>query len=454
MLLLSLIAVAHAGVSATDMADAMDIDATDVLSSTVTGDASAYDVFTDSGTITPTSGVNFAYLSTGDARSSSRQPGTDFAPTGSPSGDTTELDLTLTVPKDAHSFGFDFYFLSAEYPEFVGSPYNDGFEANITGSAWSGNAAIDSKGHKISINSALFTVTKSADLTGTGFDKGVGGGTGWLTVIVPADPGDTIELVLQVADASDGIYDSAVVLDNFYWSDSIVTTPVIVKDIVLDFLSPKRGPVDGSTKTDIIGSGFGVDCSASFDGIVAPTTFVDSGTLEVTPPPHAVGLVDVDVSCVGVSATLKAGYTYYDTTSGDVPPTLVSVDPHQVDVDGGDLVDVTGTGFATGATLQVDGSSVDCTVLDDAHLEFQAPAHAEGSVDVAVRNVDGLSANLPGALLYVDRPVWPPIDTGGDTGTGVTTDGKTKEVGACDASGGLQSLWLAALAFAALRRRR
>ena len=152
------------------------------------------------------------------------QNGTDFGGSGS-SGDTTTLTLTLDVPIWSSSFSFQFNFMSAEYPEWVGSIYNDFFEANLTSTAYTGNISFDASGGPININNAFFTVTSSSALTGTGFENGVGGGTGWLTTTAPVTPGETITLEFTIGDVGDGIYDSTVLIDNFQWSVDEVTEP-------------------------------------------------------------------------------------------------------------------------------------------------------------------------------------------------------------------------------------
>lgn len=456
LLLLSLLGPAFAG-DADDLAAAMEIDAADVVTATLTAaESGAYDIMSSSGTIAPMEGADFTYLFTGRI-GTSPQSGTDLGTYGA-TDDKTTLTLELTVPSTANSFTLDFYFLSAEYPEYVGSPYNDSFEANVTGTAWSGNAAIDSAGNQICINSVLFTVTKSSELTGTGYDGNVGGGTGWLTVVVPVDPGDTIELELTVYDVSDGIYDSTVVLDGFEWSTSDIDIPTIVREIDIDWLSPKRGPTDGSATTQIIGENFTETCQATFDGVETPTTYIDENTLEVVPPAHDAGMVDVTVTCIGVEDTLVGAYTYYDVESGDgVPPEILTVSPYQVGTAGGDVVGVEGAGFVDGSVVLVDGVEQPTDFVSDTRLQIMTPAHAAGLVDVQVANPDGLFDTAVGALYYFDDPA----DAVGDTGD---TDADTDAPSDTDATGGGQVggscntgamspgvLWMLALLF--VRRR-
>jgi len=171
----------------------------------------------------PTLGCRMVILSTGII-GGSVEPGTDLGSSGPP-GDEATLTLSLDVPAWSSSFSFDFNFMSAEYPEWVGSAYNDTFEANLTSGAFNGNVSFDSAGNAININNLLFTVTSSTILAGTGFEGGVGGGTGWLTTTAPVIPGETITLEFSIYDVADGIYDSTVLIDNFQWSVDVVSNP-------------------------------------------------------------------------------------------------------------------------------------------------------------------------------------------------------------------------------------
>ena len=150
--------------------------------------------------------------------------GTDFGPVDEV-GDTTTLSLTLTVPPWSSSFSFQFNFMSAEYPEWIGSVYNDFFTATLSSGAYSGNVSFDAAGNPITINNAFFSVTSSSALSGTGFDGGVGGGTGWLTTTAPVVPGETATLVFSIGDVVDGYWDSTVLIDNFQWGVDVITDP-------------------------------------------------------------------------------------------------------------------------------------------------------------------------------------------------------------------------------------
>ncbi len=413
------------------LATAMDVPAGDVVSASANGELIAYEAISNLGVIGANEGAGMTLLFTGSIGHDGSgnpvlapQSGTDIGAYGV-TGDLTELALELTVPDDANSLKFDFYFMSAEYEEFVGSSYNDSFTAQVTGSAWSGNAAVDGSGNPVSINSVLFTVTDPASLDGTGFgaldnyyepDYTAGGGTGWLTVVVPADPGDTLLLELTVQDVSDGIYDSAVLLDNFEWSDDDLDFPVLVEEVLISYLSPKRGSIEGGEISRIVGDKFNEDCQAFFDNEPVNTVYENRQSLRVTTVPHAEGLVDVRVECEGLEpVTLHNGYTYYDVGADDpFGPEITTLEPHYVSVDGGQTVRVVGAEFVEGTTVTVAGEEVTTTFLTESTLEIVVPPHAAGLVDLVVSNPDGLEASRTGALLYIENP--------GDDADGGDTD--------------------------------
>ena len=403
----------------------MAIPAADIISESMMADPQATAVTPNLGIITPTEGADFSYLYTG-AIGQSPQIGTDLGPSGQ-QGDRSTLTVVLQAPPTANSARFDFYFLSAEYPEFVNTNYNDAFEANIIGTAFTGNAAIDSQGNDVTVNSAYFTITQSADLQGTGFDNGNGGGTDWLTMVVPIDPNDSVTFEFTVYDVFDGIYDSAVLLDNFAWSTSDIDTPVIVTPIRVDYLSPKRGPTDGGITTEIYGVDFNATCSAFFDGVEsAQTTFINSTRLVAEVPPHAVGLVDVTVSCVAVDDVLVGGFTYFEGEEGVSPPEIFEAAPYQVYTEGGDEVTLIGEGFQSGAVVSVDGQEVSTNFISDTSLSFSTPPHDEGFASVGVVNPDNLSDLRSGLLYFYPRPEDPDSsDTAADTGEVDGRDGDT-----------------------------
>ena len=108
--------------------------------------------------------------------------------------DVTILKLDLVAPPETNCLRFDFRFLSEEFPEFVGSDFNDGFIAELDTSTWTtagtaisapDNFAFDPSGDVISVNSTGATRCRPADADGTTYD----GGTQTLRAGTPVAPG-------------------------------------------------------------------------------------------------------------------------------------------------------------------------------------------------------------------------------------------------------------------------
>ncbi len=201
----------------------------------------------------------------------SRPGGTGSAPPGFPKAaescplsndvnDVVNVKLELKAPKNASGFKFDFNFHSGEWPAFICSRYNDGFIAYLTAPSYNGgkgdNISFDAKKNPVSVNNGFFdrctpqiTLGCSspnaggrsacpggpAELAGTGFGltgdacgqgetSTLGGATGWLSSNAPIRAEETFTLELMIWDTGDGVLDSSVLIDNFYWLAGAVTT--------------------------------------------------------------------------------------------------------------------------------------------------------------------------------------------------------------------------------------
>ena len=200
-------------------------EASSATSKLYTGDDAASSVMSSFGNISPRAGGSFAVLSTGNATITNTEA--DFGLPGE-AGDAATLTLGFTVPSDMNSLLFDFYFLSQEYPEWVGQ-FNDTFTATITGSskvADGTNVAIDPEGHVIEVNSVTFAIIGAqAAIAFQGTDFENNGGTGWLIAGAPVEAGNNITLTFTIQDVGDGVVPSTVLLDNFRFDQGQLAGP-------------------------------------------------------------------------------------------------------------------------------------------------------------------------------------------------------------------------------------
>ena len=201
-------------------------------------------VLSSLGIISPTHGSTFALFSTGIAgevpvTTNEEKPGDErgtwFKNKHGYPRDSATFIMTLQVPAYMHYIYYDVQFFSAEYPEWVGTVYND--ELTITVNS-------PSKGiseYIFDINSGYF-VLDSNGIPGTGFDifaqSGDPGGVDWVDttprtpgadagasdlvpiggVIHPVSPHEQITVTIDIHDTGDNILDSAAFIDNLAFS--------------------------------------------------------------------------------------------------------------------------------------------------------------------------------------------------------------------------------------------
>ena len=181
----------------------------------------------------PRHGKSYAILSTGDSRrAGSKNNSTSFGVgAGGPFvrgvRDLLIFRIDVRVPKSATCLSFSFRFLSEEYPEFVDSPFNDGFIAELGASTWTArsnedptidaprNFAKDQGGRNISINQAGEFTVSSSNAKGTTYD----GATDLLRASTPVEGGRVRTVYLSIFDQGDRHYDSAVFLDRLRLDD-------------------------------------------------------------------------------------------------------------------------------------------------------------------------------------------------------------------------------------------
>ena len=446
------------GVTADEALDAVGVPAADIQSATLSeGSPEMLETMSSQGTIAATY-PPMALMFTGRASQVAQCQDHDLGGYGD-AGDTVTIRLEVTPPAGMHSFKFNFYFLSREYPNYVNSDFNDTFTVTQQSSVYNGNIVFDQGGNVINVNSALFTVTNQALLTGTGFDcpdpylGGMrGGGTGWLTTISPCVPGETFTLIFTIGDVFDGIYDSGVFIDGWEWREQEEDEPHAAEPISLRFLSPKVGPTQGGQVTVVYGNEFTEDCQVSFDGQeigASEISLLSSERLEVVTPSHSEGMVDVRVWSEVFDDTLVGGYTYSDADLGSMPPELVEIDPNIGPLEGGIRVKVFGGNLDPDTAVYFDGAEAACTINQpgtEAACDLPAYDGSENEAVVIVEaiNPSGAEAMPPLTFTYSSTVV----TDGGPSGDEDGCD--------CDASGRrtapFGALLLLLVALAAVRR--
>ncbi|MEM9490969.1 MAG: choice-of-anchor L domain-containing protein, partial [Myxococcota bacterium] len=202
------------------------------------------------------------------------EAGTDFAPVGT-DGDASTLTINLNVPNGIDRLTFDFYFLSAESPDWVGSSYNDTFTAQVTDAVGTRQIAL------ASVNSSVFFDASETRAGDTGYVLNVDDPSGVDSVFGAAnyppnvtlfpDAGITdfqrvsteiapgpVTLQFDIRDLGDGILDSAVVLDNVTLSavESLDPNPDLIDQFIGQVLTdPVQLATEGKPVTSVAADG-------------------------------------------------------------------------------------------------------------------------------------------------------------------------------------------------------
>jgi hypothetical protein len=172
---------------------------------------------------------------------------------------------------------------------------------------------------------------------------------------------------------------------------------------VLSSVEPALGPISGGTVITLTGTNFRSGATVSFGGVAATNVSVSNkNTITATAPKHSAAVVDIVLTNAdGQSAALPAAYTYARPPS----PSALSVSPASGPIGGGTSITVTGSNFAAGATVTLDGvAATDVVVLGET-ITAVTPAHAEGTVNLVVSNPDGQSGVLSGGFSYQSAPI-------------------------------------------------
>jgi hypothetical protein len=184
--------------------------------------------------------------------------------------------------------------------------------------------------------------------------------------------------------------------------------PVAIGPTVLG-ISPASGPTAGGTPVTISGANFATGATVTIGGVAATAvSVVSSTTIQATTAARTAGAADVTVTVDGRSSTLASAFNYLALP----PPTLSSISPTSGSTSGGTTVTLTGTNFASGATVTIGGvAATGVTVLGATSLRAVTGARAAGAADVVV-TVGTQSATLSRGFTYVvPGPNAPPVIT-------------------------------------------
>lgn len=293
----------------------------------------------------PTSGDSYTILSTGEIGTVASQfsptykGSTSFPSQASPAPatrgvarDWSVLKLDVEVPDTVNCLAFDFRFMSEEYPQFIGSKYNDAFVAEVDSNNWSvqsdgslvrpNDFAASPLGEPISVNGVGPTEMTPQEAAGTYFNAA----TRLLTARTPISPG-AHSIYLSIFDASDKKYDSAVLLDNLRF---VRLAPSACRPLTTQPGVPLTVAKAGSGGGTVTSAPAGIECGAECEGGYEAGQIVDL-TAAADPGSEFSGWSGGGCtgtgSCETTVSEAEEVTATFDTIPPPQPPTLTATSP-------------------------------------------------------------------------------------------------------------------------------
>lgn len=131
--------------------------------------------------------------------------------------DLVWFQVDMEVPPGVTGFSIDMAYFSEEFPEWVGTAFNDALVLWAHSPSGSFNTCMTTAGDLCTVTSLWPSAyqASSEELQGTGFQGN--GATGWQTVRAPAVAGETLQLTVALFDSGDTSFTTLVLLDAFQW---------------------------------------------------------------------------------------------------------------------------------------------------------------------------------------------------------------------------------------------
>lgn len=361
----------------------------------------------------PTEGSTYAILTTGNAAladdpnssGSSEALLGGSAVRGDTDRDVSILKIDVDVAAGQNCLRLDFRFLSEEYPEYVGSSFNDAFIAELDSTTWTtagstisapNNFAFDPANNPISINAAGVTSMTAAQAAGTTYD----GATPLLSAATPVSTG-AHSLYLSIFDQGDQRLDSAVFVDNVVvgfaadpadcapGAEPVNAAPVVdTNSATVDYSDPIT--FTGATATDADGDSI----TMSSTGLPADLVGSDNGS----------GAYDVSGTATAQPAEYEVTYTAGDGVDTTSEKNTVTVDKEDCTLTGPMTIQSSAAGTTTltatmgepdatlgdrsGKTISFSGTDADANPVGP----FDGTTDATGAVSVSAPLPEGVYA--------------------------------------------------------------
>jgi hypothetical protein len=185
-----------------------------------------------------------------------------------------------------------------------------------------------------------------------------------------------------------------------YFTSSGVGPVVVAPSPTVTSVAPTSGSTVGGTSLTITGTSFVTGATVTVGGAACTNVaFVSATSLTCTSPAGNAGAVDVVVTNPDGKTVTKTGAFTYQTPQ--VTPTITLITPSTGALVGSRWITITGTGFASGATVTIGGAACSPVIfLSATSLNCLNPGGSAGAKNVVVTNPDDSSVTLVGGYTY------------------------------------------------------
>jgi subtilisin family serine protease len=281
---------------------------------------------------------------------------------------------------------------NAATPNIVGSPGSGSPNLLLYARSFSAAPAIDS----VAPVSGASTGGTSVTLAGTNFTGTTGVTVGGSAATSVSAVSDT-QLTFTSPSGTAGI--AAISVTNATGtttlSSAFTFTGIACAVPILSSLSSSTGAADGTTTITITGQNFTGATSVTFGGTPATFSVVSGTSITATAPAKPVGDVNIAVtSTCGTSEGVTA-FAYVGQ------PTLSSLSTDGGPLAGGQTVNIYGTNFTTGSTVNFGAAAAaSVTYIGSTQLRVTTPSASQGTVNVSVTTAGGTATSTNAYSFY------------------------------------------------------
>jgi hypothetical protein len=331
-----------------------------------------------------------------------------------PARSAGQVDIVVTTPYGSSPTGAadKFTFQVIAGPVVTGlspaaGPNSGGNSLTITGSHFTGTAAVNF-GLTAAVSFQVISDTQ-------------------IVAISPAEPVGTVDVTVNTPY---GVSPTGPA-DRFTYS---AAAPSVTG------LSPASGLTTGGASVVVTGSNFTGATQVWFGSVLGTGLVVNSATqLTVTAPAEPAGTVDLVVTTPSGSSAITSADQF---TFNPPVPAVTGVSPNTGSTAGGNVVTISGTGFAGATAVQFGGAqALMFKVNSDTSITAVDPAQGVGPVDVTVTTEAGTSAVVAGDTFTYTAAANLPTVTGLSPASGPTGGGTLVTISGTNLSGITQVLF-------------